>query len=148
MQDFLLDLLCRLPAYDAKRGSIGAFAGLVIRNRSARLTASRIRCLEVQNGGPLSMEAAGDLYGRTIATTDGLWSDSEMADASFVGRRLAVAATLGRLDESDRRLCAALAQLSVTEIVRSRQSSRSHLYRHLARLRRVFAAYGLRPSAT
>ena len=36
-QDLLLDLIRRLPAFDAKRGSIGAFAGIVLRNQTSRI---------------------------------------------------------------------------------------------------------------
>ena len=37
-QDLLVDLLRRLPAYDPARGSIGAFANIVLRNQSAHST--------------------------------------------------------------------------------------------------------------
>ena len=36
-QDLLLDLIRRLPAFDARRGSIGAFAGIVLRNQASRI---------------------------------------------------------------------------------------------------------------
>ena len=36
-QDLLVDLLRRLPAYDPSRGSIGAFANIVLRNQSSRI---------------------------------------------------------------------------------------------------------------
>ncbi|NJO54680.1 MAG: hypothetical protein HC829_07445, partial [Bacteroidales bacterium] len=36
-QDLLVDLICRLPGFDARRGSIGVFANIVLRNQSARI---------------------------------------------------------------------------------------------------------------
>ena len=36
-QDLLVDLICRLPGFDARRGSIGAFANIVLRNQSSRI---------------------------------------------------------------------------------------------------------------
>ena len=41
-QDLLVDLIRRLPAFDARRGSIGAFAGIVLRNQASRI-ATRLR---------------------------------------------------------------------------------------------------------
>jgi hypothetical protein len=41
-QDLLLDLLTRLKGYDPRRGSLGAFAGIVMARRASRL-AKRIR---------------------------------------------------------------------------------------------------------
>lgn len=36
-QDLLVDVICRLPGFDARRGSIGAFANIVLRNQSSRI---------------------------------------------------------------------------------------------------------------
>ena len=35
-QDLLIDLICRLPGFDARRGSIGAFANIEIGRASCR----------------------------------------------------------------------------------------------------------------
>ena len=36
-QDLLVGMICRLPGFDARRGSIGAFANIVLRNQSSRI---------------------------------------------------------------------------------------------------------------
>ena len=41
-QDLLTDALARLHAFDAERGALGAFAGLVMANRATRI-AQRVR---------------------------------------------------------------------------------------------------------
>ena len=66
-QDLLLDLIRRLPAFDARRGSIGAFAGIVLRNQASRI-ATRLRRERRATGGDLlSLDAAGG-DGRTSPT--------------------------------------------------------------------------------
>ena len=47
-QDLLIDLLRRLPAFDPARGSLGAFAGLVLRNQSSRIA---IRIMRERRAG-------------------------------------------------------------------------------------------------
>ena len=36
-QDLLIDLICRLPGFDKRRGTIGAFANIVLRNQCSRI---------------------------------------------------------------------------------------------------------------
>ena len=65
-QDLLLDLIRRLPAFDARRGSIGAFAGIVLRNQASRIAARIRRERRATGGRLLSLDApAGD--GTTLA---------------------------------------------------------------------------------
>jgi RNA polymerase sigma-70 factor (ECF subfamily) len=60
-QDLLVDLIRRLPAFDARRGSIGAFAGIVLRNHASRIAARLARERRATGGGLLSLDApAGD----------------------------------------------------------------------------------------
>ena len=65
-QDLLLDLIRRLPAFDVRRGTMGAFAGIVLRNQASRI-ATRIRGERKASGGqPLSLDAPGG-DGTTLA---------------------------------------------------------------------------------
>jgi len=59
-QDLLIDLLRRLPAFDPDRGSLGAFAGLILRNQSSRISIRIMRERRAQGGGLLSLDAPSD----------------------------------------------------------------------------------------
>jgi hypothetical protein len=56
-QDLLVDLICRLPGFDARRGSIGAFANIVLRNQSSRIAIRHHRQRKIQGGTVLSLDA-------------------------------------------------------------------------------------------
>ncbi|MBE0455588.1 MAG: hypothetical protein IBX58_18300, partial [Roseovarius sp.] len=56
-QDLLLDLICRLPGFDARRGSIGAFANIVLRNQSSRIATRIQRQRRAQDGWMFSLDA-------------------------------------------------------------------------------------------
>lgn len=75
-QDLLLDLICRLPGFNKRRGSIGAFAGLVLRNQSSRIAIRYHRQRRAQGGALLSLDApiAGtrETVGDTLTEDDGL----------------------------------------------------------------------------
>lgn len=55
-QDLLVDLLRRLPAYDRSRGSIGAFANIVLRNQCSRIAIRHHRQRRAQGGAMLSLD--------------------------------------------------------------------------------------------
>jgi DNA-directed RNA polymerase specialized sigma24 family protein len=75
-QDLLVDLICRLPGFDARRGPIGAFAGMVLRNQSSRIASRVHRHRRAQGGALLSLDAFAGSSGMPIsmmlADTDGL----------------------------------------------------------------------------
>ena len=56
-QDLLVDLICRLPGFDARRGSIGAFSNIVLRNQSSRIAIRHHRQRRMQGGTVLSLDA-------------------------------------------------------------------------------------------
>ena len=71
-QDLLIDLLRRLPAFDPARGSLGAFAGLILRNQSSRIAIRIMRERRAQGGGLLSLDApSGQDDQRPLAETIG-----------------------------------------------------------------------------
>ena len=151
-QDLLVDLLRRLPAYDPARGSIGAFANIVLRNQSSRLAMRHHRQRRAQGGSLLSLEVplAGtrEPVGDTPTEDDGLaaWHGQTCCAAAVTELHHALKAALARLPGEDRRFCAALAHRPVTALAAEGFASRSALYRRLSDLRYVLTAHGLGPA--
>ena len=151
-QDLLIDLICRLPGFDARRGSIGAFANIVLRNQSSRIAMRHHRQRHAQGGSLLSLEVplAGtrEPVGDTLTEDDGLaaWHGQTCCAAAVTELHHALHAALGRLPAEDRRFCAALAHRPVTALSAEGFGSRSALYRRLADLRHVLTAHGLGPA--
>ena len=151
-QDLLVDLICRLPGFDARRGSIGAFANIVLRNQSSRIAMRHHRQRRAQGGSLLSLEVplAGtrEPVGDTLTEDDGLaaWHGQTCCAATVTELHHALQAALARLPAEDRRFCAALAHRPVTALAAEGFGSRSALYRRLADLRHVLTAHGLGPA--
>jgi RNA polymerase sigma-70 factor (ECF subfamily) len=147
-QDLLVDLLRRLPAYDPSRGSIGAFAGLILRNQSSRIAIRHRQVRRAQCGTLLSLDApiAGgtEPLGCLLAEADGLaaWHGQNPSAADDADLRHDLARALGDLPEDARTLCAALGTCAIAEIVDRSGTSRSALYRHIAQLRLDLAMRG------
>ena len=151
-QDLLVDLICRLPGFDSRRGSIGAFANIVLRNQSSRIAMRHHRQRRAQGGSLLSLEVplAGtrEPVGDTLTEDDGLaaWHGQTCCAAAVTELHHALQAALARLPAEDRRFCAALAHRPVTALAAEGFGSRSALYRRLADLRHVLTAHGLGPA--
>ena len=151
-QDLLVDLICRLPGFDARRGSIGAFANIVLRNQSSRIAMRHHRQRRAQGGSLLSIEVplagAREPVGDTLTEDDGLaaWHGQTCCAAAVTELHHALQAALARLPVEDRRFCAALAHRPVTALAAEGFGSRSALYRRLADLRHVLTAHGLGPA--
>ena len=151
-QDLLVDLLRRLPAYDPARGSVGAFANIVLRNKSSRIAMRDHSQRRAQGGSLLSLEVplAGtrEPVGETLTEEDGLaaWHGQTCCAAAVTELHHALQAALARLPAEDRRFCAALAHRPVTALAAEGFGSRSALYRRLADLRHVLTAHGLGPA--
>ncbi len=151
-QDLLVDLICRLPGFDARRGSIGAFANIVLRNQSSRIAMRHHRQRRAQGGSLLSLEVplagAREPVGDTLTEKDGLaaWHGQACCAAAVTELHHALQAALARLPAEDRRFCAALAHRPVTALAAEGFGSRSALYRRLADLRHVLTAHGLGPA--
>ena len=150
-QDLLLDLICRLPGFDKRRGSIGAFANIVLRNECARIAIRHHRQRWGQGGAVLSVDAPvpGSIepLGSLLAASDGLaaWHGQDNDAEADIQTRAAVQSVVARLSDADRRFCCALAYRSVTELAAEGFGSRSALYRRRADLRQVLTAHGLGP---
>lgn len=148
-QELLLDLIRRLPAFDASRGSIGAFAGIVLRNQASRVAARVAHERRAIGGRLLSLdEPAGDgtTLGDRLGEADGLsaWHGHCVALEAAIDARLDLARALGALHAHDRRLCAAVTQCPVRVLAERGLGSRATLYRRLRELRCALAAHGAR----
>lgn len=152
VQDLLIDLLRRLPAYDPARGSLGAFAGLILRNQSSRIAMRVMRKRRAQGGATISLDMpVGEDDPRplveTIPDDQGLraWHGQASSAMETTEHCCAIENALGRLSNDDRRLCVALSTRTVAELVADGFGSRSALYRRLADLRHALTAHGLGP---
>lgn len=151
-QDLLVDLICRLPGFDARRGSIGAFANIVLRNQSSRIAMRHHRQRRAQGGSILSLAVplagAREPVGDTLTEDDGLaaWHGQTCCAAAVTELHHTLQAALARLPAEDRRFCAALAHRPVSALAAEGFGSRSALYRRLADLRHVLTAHGLGPA--
>ncbi|NPD21570.1 hypothetical protein [Alterinioella nitratireducens] len=151
-QDLLVDLICRLPGFDARRGSIGAFANIVLRNQSSRIAMRHHSQRRAQGGSLLSLDVplagAREPVGDTLTEDDGLaaWHGQTCCATAVTELHHALQAALARLPAEDRRFCAALAHRPVTALAAEGFGSRSALYRRLADLRHVLTARGLGPA--
>ena len=151
-QDLLIDLICRLPGFDSRRGSIGAFANIVLRNQSSRIAIRHHQQRRAQGGTVLSLDApvAGgtEPLGCLLAETDGLaaWHGQGMSAVEDAELRHDLARVLGPLAPHARLFCAALGQCPLRDLVARGVGSRSALYRRTGELRHVLTAHGLGPA--
>ncbi len=149
-QDLLVDLIARLPAYDAGRGTLGAFAGIVLANRATRIANKVKRERRMYGAAPISVDEAipksdGLTRGDLIAEADGLpalWGQpvDAFAAAEF---RLDVERGLGSLEPADGALCAALSRITVDRLAASGHGVRSSLYRRVKNIRLALTAFGM-----
>ena len=150
-QDLLVDLIARLPAYDAERGSLGAFAGVVLRNQTTRIAAKVIRQRRLHGAVPVSLDepvpdSDGLTLGDLVAEEDGLTALLGQPVDAFaeIDRRLDVERALGGLGRADGRLCAELSRATADRLAASGRGARSSLYRRVKDLRLALTAMGLR----
>ena len=149
-QDLLVDLLVRLSKYRSDRGSLGAFANIVFRNRASRLSAA-IRRERAMFALKLSIEESFTPSGLTLgdllseACGYGAMLGQRTDDAAQTELRLSVQAGLRHLPPEHRRLCAALSESTIEVVARSSAGARSTLYRQLERIRLDLAAAGVGP---
>ncbi len=147
-QDLLVDALARLRSFDPACGSLGAFAGIVMANRAARI-ASRTRRERWLYGVSLDEPipgAEGTCRGDLVAEEDGLSAlHGQPVDAfTEVERRIDVERGLAHLVPADGALCAALSHTTVERLAAAGRGARSSLYRRVAGIRLSLMATGLR----
>ncbi|SRR5581483_8645281 len=150
-QELLLDLIARLPAFDPDRGSLGAFAGIVMANRATRIANKVKRDRRLYGAMPASLDETlpdsdGATRGDLVAEEDGLAAYFGQPVDAFaeVERRLDVERGLGTLDPNDGTLCAALSRTTVDRLAGGGRRARSSLYRRVKDIRLALLAAGLR----
>ena len=151
-QDLLADLIARLPSYDRERGTLGAFAGIVMRHRAARITDQVARQRRNTAGTLLSLDEPiggpdGPTYADLLSEADGLggWHGQRTDPIDQIDRRLDVGRAMAGARARDRSLCAALAERSVDQLAAAGVGARTTLYRRVRELRMILAAEGLLP---
>ncbi|MFN3946112.1 MAG: sigma factor [Allosphingosinicella sp.] len=149
-QDLLVDLIARLPAYDPDRGTLGAFAGIVLANRATRIACKAKRERRMYGSTPISLdeilpESDGLTRGDLVAEADGLSAlFGQPVDAfAAVEERLDVERGLGSLAPADGALCASLSRTTVDRLAASGHGARSSLYRRIKDIRLVLTAIGI-----
>lgn len=148
-QDLLVDLIRRLPGFDVRRGTMGAFAGIVLRNQASRISARVARERRAWDGLLLSLDVSagdGETVVEQLGDDDGLsaWHGQRAADEAATERRIDLARVLGALEARDLTLCAAMAHCPIRGLADRGFGSRATLYRRLRNLRCVLAAHGAR----
>jgi DNA-directed RNA polymerase specialized sigma24 family protein len=150
-QELLLDLFARLKAFDPERGSLGAFAGIVMANKATRIANKVKRDRRLYGAVPASLDETlpdsdGATRGDLVAEEDGLAAYlGQVVDAfAEVERRLDVARGLGILDPDDSTLCAALSRTTIDRLAGGGRGARSSLYRRVKDIRLALLAAGLR----
>lgn len=151
-QEMLLDLLVRLPSFDASRGSLEAFATVCFRHRGIRIAERERREQAARHEARLDQPvcdfgAGGGEEHLTLADiipeAEGYaaWCGQQTDAVAAAERRLDLDRASAALDGSDHPICAALAECTPHELARRGPLARSVLYRRLQEMRlRLFAA--------
>jgi len=149
-QDLLVDLIARLPAFDPERGSIGAFAGIVLANRATRIANMVRRERRIVGPVPVSLDeiipgSDGLTRGDLVAEDEGLAAYFGQPVDAFAAaeRRLDLERGLGSLDRHDGAFSAALSQTTVDRLAANGRGARSSLYRRVRSIRLALTAVGV-----
>jgi RNA polymerase sigma-70 factor (ECF subfamily) len=152
-QELLVDLIARVRGFDPERGSLGAFANIVLSNRAAELATKFKRERRIFGAVPVSLDepvpgCPGITRGDIFSEDEGLpavWG--QPVDSFTVAeRRIDVARGVRRLDAGEQTLCAALTEANIPDLAASGHGSRTGIYRQLKELRFAFTALGLQPA--
>jgi DNA-directed RNA polymerase specialized sigma24 family protein len=127
-QDFLVDLISRMKWFDPARATLGAFAGIVVRNRSKELFQQVHRERQLFAGWDSEVAAIRLLACDCSSQTE---------------QRLDLARVIQSLPASEQQLCRELVMRTPTEVVRLGAVSRASLYRRLKSIRRHLHAEGI-----
>ena len=149
-QDLIADALARLSAFDADRGSLGAFLATVMAHKGSRIARRVVAERRTFGFEPISIDApAPDDRGTTFADhvpddagLAALWGQPSHGAAAST-TRLDVERCLGALDHHDGALCAALTWQRVDDLAAAGRGSRAGLYRRIKYVRGSLLAHGL-----
>lgn len=149
-QELLVDLIARFPGFDRERGSLGAFANIVLGHRTAELAEKVKRDRALFGLSPISLDqplpgSEGQTLGETIAEVDGLAAfHGQPADCFLaVERRIDVERSTRALEPGDQDLCGNLHHSTLNDLVALGQGARSSLYRQVKNIRLALTAFGV-----
>jgi RNA polymerase sigma-70 factor (ECF subfamily) len=147
-QELLLDLIARLKRFDPARGTLNAFASVIIRHQVGRLGKRINRERAIFAPAFLRDSLVDD---RTVAAAFDTVVEAHGYTSGFahhydrfvtIDRRLDLARVLGKLRPDDLSLCLKLAEQTPAELSRSGKFSRATLYRRLRNIRLRLLAEG------
>jgi RNA polymerase sigma-70 factor (ECF subfamily) len=147
-QELLLDLIRRLPAYDPERGSIGAFAGTILRHHASRIAARIRRERNLTGGLVTSLDTPSDdetTFSDHVAEADGLsaWHGQPVTDEGAIVRGLDLDRALAHLEPDERAFYLTCCKCDVTAMVKRGFGARASIYRWLHDIHCVLAACGV-----
>lgn len=149
-QDLLVDVLARLPEFDPERGSLGAFAGIVMRNRATRIANKVKRERLIRGTNPVSLDDPlpdhdGATRGDLVAEDEGLAACFGQPVDAFaeVEQRLDVERGLAALNPDDGALCAALSHSPKDRLPENGHGGRSTVFRRVKEIRLALLAHGV-----
>ncbi|MGG5823049.1 sigma factor [Falsiroseomonas sp. HW251] len=152
-QEMLLDFLARLPAFDAERGSLEAFATVCFRHRGIRIAErerrERARRHEARLDQPVCDFGQGNMEHLTleevIPESEGYaaWCGQQTDAVAAAERRLNLNRASAALDGRDYPICVALADCTPHDLAQRGPLTRSVLYRRLQEMRLRLLAAGL-----
>lgn len=151
-QDLLTDLISRLPAFDPARGSLGAFAGRLARNRATEIANAVCRERRLWGACPLSLDqhAASDEAGlmARMPTDQGLGALLPQSTdwPTTSDRTLDLEQGLAWLSPEERALSAALLTSTIDGLSARGFGSRAVVFRRLRSVRLNLMARGLSPA--
>jgi hypothetical protein len=149
-QELLVDLFARLPAFDPRRGSVGAFAGVVMAHCATRIAKKVKRERLLYGAVPVSLnetlpDSDGATRGDITSENDGLaaYFGQQVDGYADVERRIDVERGLATLSREEAALCAALSRTSVDRLATTTYGARASLYRRVKGLRLALTAAGV-----
>jgi RNA polymerase sigma factor (sigma-70 family) len=148
-QELLVDLIARLKWFDPARGTLSAFASVIIRHRAGRLGKRINRERAIFPPMSLRASSADDpnvaVAFESLVEGDGYnsWLAHPHDRFATIDRRLDLGRALGKLPPRDLSLCVKLAEQTPAELSRSGKFSRATLYRRLRNIRMRLLAEGI-----
>ncbi len=148
-QELLVDLIARLKWFDPSRGTLSAFASVIIRHRAGRLgkRLNRERAIFAS----VSLKGSSAENPNVALAFDSLVEANGYISAlahphdrnATIDQRLDLGRALGKLPPRDLSLCVKLADQTPAELSRSGQFSRATLFRRLKNIRLRLLAEGV-----
>jgi RNA polymerase sigma-70 factor, ECF subfamily len=149
-QELMLDLLCRLPAFDPSRSGRNTFIARIVENHAATLIKAALAekrgaAVEHESLHTIVHEDTGDPIelGDTLPTENGLWDAGGRGWVEVIDLRYDLIRAIGGLPPHLVSLCGRLATGTVTEVASATGMSRPSIYDGVAKVRAALAKVGL-----